>query len=598
MPEQLAEISPSSSERMSPPFRRPNVALLFYLWTILFFVFYLAVGTVGWLRFSLSFTELVTTIFRTNVVGNLLIITIWSIISWVLLYCVDSYVTLRNYRVRSVVGPENVVPSVYRVKSERGWGYRYFGARVRSLSRVRYWQILSDHETAHTLLLGDKRVNWWERYLLPQLLLSAEWENATIIIDPEATEARAEQLGSWYTGQYSDVQLFMPFSGLSHHLYLLEGAQEWDIARELAWIVIPEKQAQQERLLFTVLIAVLAQREPVSLGMVYRLLVGKRETLESMLLSATELVWEFDNLSTQVFERLATRLEPFNDARLDRWSVPKNFHSDVDVTYGYGMTHIYAGIPVDVPGRDVLLRLTVNALCRQLLDRTYLLYKPIILLPQLEAYGYIGNLTETLSALKSLEISVCGSLPSARAGKQLYGEEFERLKQAFSASLRCPRHAYPDDIELYRASAAHLPMSSSHSYLADVWQRIRKPAHYEPLLVPWWQRYGWRSSAALLHRKEQKPALVYLPSVKEARDAGNGLLGRLVSAYNQQELLTLNELVTKRGAIADVVPQLVADDRDRMSLPTSSEIATETATLTEQEGAEGSENVEAEADIA
>ena len=524
-------------------------SLIIYIWLFCLVYFTLSLAFLLWIGHSIS----LKTILLENpsfFIGPLSFITTFTIVFWLSTSWYESRDILSSYRSSSFIRSDTI-SWVRRVGSDNDKGNLYLGTRYRSVGNSSRWQVLSNKNASHVLLIGDNRVDWWNAFHLEQLLLSGVWGNSVIIIDPEATQARAQQLGTWYAARDFDTQCFMPYAPFSNHLNLLEGASEWEEAQELAAIVLSEHNPEQrEILLLATLFYLLANNGPVSLGAVTRLLKNKKR-LESLLLNCTERTWAFDDVPTEVYERLTTHLAPFDDPNLDRWSVPSGTHSNIDVHYGASSTFVYAGIPIDTPGRGVLLKLVWRALSQQLLNASENLVNPILLLPKLETYGHISDLRQKLTALKEKEVSVCASLPSVEAAIHLYGEEFSDLEHLFQTSLRFPRYARPSDIERFRTSRASLEMSPSHSYAGDFWQRLNRPKYYEPLLVPQHQRKKWGETDALLQQRGELPSMVSLPPfhlLKEC-DMEEDFLRRLAAAYSQTDSQSLETLLLSRKRI-------------------------------------------------
>ena len=504
MAEALTLVTDNASSVTANPFRRPNFRWIAYLWVGLFLFSCLIVGAAEHIRHSTPFLKLSGFTLFYNLGARSIATTIASLLMWALIIWWRSHRAIDLYRWETLKDANKPINWAHRAQSRHSQGHTYIGTRPRLMGESERNQVLSTTWVTHTLLLGDERVGWWERFFGPHLALSAEWKNTSIVIDPEATAERAERYGTLFAEECFDVQFFLPFEHQSNHLYLLEGARNLSVALELACIIIPadRKFAKDERALLAILIHALSVEGPVSLGGVYKLLVDHRQEVESLLLDCTEQAWDFDYVPDSVCDSLAAHLKPFDNTNLNRYSVPKDVHSGVNLGYGNDLTFVYAGVPANVPGRDILLRLTYRAIYRQLIASGKALKNPTIFMPHLEAYANVPYLATMLKNLRSSGVGVCCSLPSMQVGTKIYGCDFFQLKEEFEISLRFPRFANPSDIEPFRPSPANLQVSQRHTYVGDVWQRLRQRACIEPLLVPWYVRSSWRANTALLLHSE------------------------------------------------------------------------------------------------
>ena len=534
------------SEGTTNPFRCPGYHWFLYPWLGLFLTGVLGVGIASYIKFDLSISSMGADIVALYAHGGIVLITVLSALYWLLVFVGRSYLAVEYNRSQTFKELAKPILWAERVRSDQSQGYVYLGTRLRSVGGSSRHQVLSTNKVVHTLLLGHKRTGLWERFFEPHLTMSAEWKTSSVIIDPESTLKRAKRYGSLYANQGYDVQIFTPYEAHSHHLYLLEGAHDLGTAQELAAIVVPtEATADEERGLLAILIFGLSKRGPVTLGAIARLLKTNRREVESILVDVTEPYWGFDMLSASVYDRLAARLESFENENLCRFSRPDNAHTNINLGYGNYFVFAYLGLPANIPGRDILLRLFLRLVSKQLLTSATNLVNPILFLPHLEVYGFMPKLAQMLQLLRSEEVSVCTSLPSAQVGMKIYGRGFYQLKTAFDLSIRFPRYSKPSDIELFRPISANLKPKRRYTHMGNIWQRLKQPAKYEPLLIPWHEQFRWTADAALLQSKGERPRLISLPNRKEYSKT-SGLLEQLATRVDKQTFKSVDDLINSR----------------------------------------------------
>lgn len=309
-----------------------------------------------------------------------------------------------------------------------------------------------DSRFKHTFILGSTGAGKTSRVIRPMLSMAALEGRSAVVWDlkyPDPSLLFAVEL---YRKLGHRVMVYLPYEPNSPRVPLLRGAEDFQIARSLAEVVIPvpEKESNTtyytniERQLLATLIYIEAQ-ENGDIGEIARQcqrgFKSLRRHIELKAQDKVETLGFFfelpDNMKSSMVAGLAGRLSPFGDPYLARSTsfgplVDGVRTEELDLSLlGREPTLWYVGIPqryVMGGAGQIFLQLLKRYLDRVLLEESERAGGPLkvpveIYLDEFTNLGFLPYMPDVLSTMRSRRVAYILALQSFAQGLERYREE-------------------------------------------------------------------------------------------------------------------------------------------------------------------------------
>lgn len=296
----------------------------------------------------------------------------------------------------------------------------------------------------HTLIVGSTGAGKTSRLIRPMLAYTAKEGRSAVILDLKYPDTSLLSMVQYFEKQGHEVMLYLPYDPRSPRLPLLKGAEDPEIARALAEVIIPVKEKGSvttyyeniERELVFWLIHLEAKGRG-SLGHIrYQCQLGAkslRDYLSRNAADAQTALGFFFSLSERdqasIVAGLVGKLGVFSDPLLDR--ATSYGENEIDLRkIAQKPTVFYLGIPHDKlqdRGGQLFLQLFKRYLDSVLIEESKergRVKVPVeVYLDEFTNLGYLPRMSDNLSTMRSRGVAYVLALQSIAQGLERYEEE-------------------------------------------------------------------------------------------------------------------------------------------------------------------------------